>query len=150
MPDLSLHQKFKDTTKNRLLRKCLNHLIKELQEEHADILTTGAHLCEKLNPNSWPPETLHAENRTTIPGITSNKNRSDRRCGGTREPSADQKKRINLRVLNEEEAKQKFEEELGKTLTGIDFDALSMDETWSVFKAPLIEAIESFWSEEGR
>ena len=45
--------------------------------------------------------------------------------------------RINLRELNEEETKQTFEEELGKTLTDIDLDALSMDETWSIFKASL-------------
>ena len=49
--------------------------------------------------------------------------------------------RINLRALNEEETKQKFEEELGKTLTGIDLDALSMDDTWSIFKASLIETL---------
>ena len=58
-------------------RKSLNHLVKEQQKEHADILTTDAHLCEKLNPNSWPPETLHAEIRTTIPGITVRENQSE-------------------------------------------------------------------------
>ena len=58
-------------------RKSLNHLVKEQQKEHADILTTDAHLCEKLNPNSWPPETLHAEIRTTIPGIISKENQSE-------------------------------------------------------------------------
>ena len=47
--------------------------------------------------------------------------------------------RINLRVLNEEESKQKFEEELGKTQMGIDHDALSMDESWSIFRASLIQ-----------
>ena len=51
------------------------------------------------------------------------------------------KERINLRALNEVETKQKFEEELGKTLTDIDLDALSMDETWSIFKASLIETL---------
>ena len=76
MPDHSLHQKIK-TPQNRLKRKNLNHLVKEQQKEHADILTTDAHLCEKLNPNSWPPETLHAEIRTTIPGITSKENQSE-------------------------------------------------------------------------
>ena len=49
--------------------------------------------------------------------------------------------RINLRVLNEKETKQKFEEELGKTLTGIDLDALSMDKTWSILKAYLTETL---------
>ena len=44
--------------------------------------------------------------------------------------------RINLRALNEEEIKQKFEEELGKTLTDIDLDALSMDETGPSLKHP--------------
>ena len=60
MPDHPLHQKLKDTHKTRLKRKTLNHLVKEQQKEHADILTTDAHLCEKVNPNSWPPETLNA------------------------------------------------------------------------------------------
>ena len=49
--------------------------------------------------------------------------------------------RINLRVLSEEETKQKFKDELGQTLTGTDLDALSMDETWSIFKAPLKETL---------
>ena len=49
--------------------------------------------------------------------------------------------RINFRALNDEETKQKFEEELAKTLTGIDFDGLSMDEILSVFKASLIETL---------
>ena len=49
--------------------------------------------------------------------------------------------RINLRVLNEEETKQNFKEELGKPLTGIDLDALCMAETWSIFKASLIEIL---------
>ena len=48
----------------------MHHLIKEQQKEHADILTTDARLCEKLNPSSWPPETLQAEIRTTIPGLS--------------------------------------------------------------------------------
>ena len=77
MPDHPLHQKLKDRTKNRLKRKNLNHLVKEQQKEHADTLTTDAHLCEKLNPNSWPPETLHAEIRKTILGITSKENQSE-------------------------------------------------------------------------
>ena len=90
MSDLPLHQKLKDPTKKtnkknkkqkkqkkRLKRESLNHLVKEQHKEHADILTTDARLCEKLNPNSWPPETLRAEIRTTIPGITSKKNQSE-------------------------------------------------------------------------
>ena len=77
MPDHPLHQKLKDHSKNRLERKSLNHLVKEQQQEHADILTSDAHLCEKLNPNSWPPETLRAEIRTTIPVITSKENQSE-------------------------------------------------------------------------
>ena len=40
-------------------------------------LKTDAHLCEKLNPNNWPPETLHAEIRTNISGITSKENQSE-------------------------------------------------------------------------
>ena len=44
-------------------------------------------------------------------------------------------------MLNEEETKQKFKEELRKTQTGIDLNALSMDETWSFFKASLIETL---------
>ena len=34
-----------------------------------------------------------------------------------------------------------LEEELGKSPTGIDLDALSMDETWSIFKASMIEML---------
>ena len=45
------------------------------------------------------------------------------------------------RAPNEEETKQKFKEELGKTLTSRDLDALSMDETGSIFKASLIETL---------
>ena len=55
----------------------MHHLIKELQKEHADILTTDAHLCEKLNPNSWPQEILQAEITTAIPGTTSKENQSE-------------------------------------------------------------------------
>ena len=82
MPDHSLHQKLKDPTKKKkkkkkLKRKSLNYLIKEQQKEQSEILTTDAHLCEKLNPNSWPPETLQAEIRTTILGITSKENQSE-------------------------------------------------------------------------
>ena len=57
--------------------KSLNHLIKEQQKEHEDILTTDAHLCEKLYSNIWPPETLEADIRTTIPGITLTENQSE-------------------------------------------------------------------------
>ena len=32
--------------------------------------------CRGLNLNTWPPETLHAEFRTTVPGITSKENQS--------------------------------------------------------------------------
>ena len=64
-------------TDTHLLRLRLNHLVKEQQKEHADILTTDEHLCEKLISNSWPPETLHAEIRTTIPGITTKENQSE-------------------------------------------------------------------------
>ena len=77
MPDHPMHQKLKDPTKNRLKRKSLNHLVKEQQKEHADILTTDGHLCEKLISNSWPPQTLYAEIRTTIPGITTKENQSE-------------------------------------------------------------------------
>ena len=66
MSDHPLHQKFKDPTKNRLKRKSLNNLIKEQQKEHADIFTTDAHVCENINPNSWPPAILQAEIGTTI------------------------------------------------------------------------------------
>ena len=74
VPDYLLHQKAQRPHENKLKRKSLNHLIKEQQKEHAGILTTDARLCEKLNANSRPPETLQAEIRTTIPGITSKEN----------------------------------------------------------------------------
>ena len=45
--------------------------------------------------------------------------------------------RIDLKVFSEEETKHKFKEEL----TGIGLDALSTDETWSAFKACLIQTL---------
>ena len=51
--------------------------MREGRGEHADTLEADAGLCEKLDPNSWPPKTLHAEIRTTIPGITSKDNQSE-------------------------------------------------------------------------
>ena len=36
---------------------------------------------------------------------------------------------------------KKIKEELGKIVTGIYLDALPMDETWSIFKASLIETL---------
>ena len=91
MPDHPLHQKLKDPTKKKKKKKKKKiekeksePRRKEHQKEHADILTTAdnsqcrhPHLCEKLNQNSWPPETLHAEIRTTIPGITSKENQRE-------------------------------------------------------------------------
>ena len=81
MPDHPLHQKLKDPThthtqkkkKNRLKRKSEppSNRTAERTRRHP------AHLCEKLNPNSWPPETLHAEIRTTIYGITTKENQSE-------------------------------------------------------------------------
>ena len=47
MPDHPLHQKLKDPIKTRLKRKGLNHLVKEQQKEHADILT-ALHTCVKI------------------------------------------------------------------------------------------------------
>ena len=84
MLDHPLHLKLKDppppprhTHTHRSKRRSLNHLSKEQQKENADILTTDSHLWEKLNANSWPPEILQAEIRTTTPGITSKENQRE-------------------------------------------------------------------------
>ena len=53
MPDHLLHQKLKDPTKNRLKRKSLNHLVKEQQKEHADILTTDGPGTVLLPLQQW-------------------------------------------------------------------------------------------------
>ena len=87
MPDHPLHQLFKGPSppppsppppkKKADWKKKSEPPSKEQQKEHADILTTDAHLFEKLNPNSWWSEILHAEIRTTIPGITLKENQSE-------------------------------------------------------------------------
>ncbi|KAK7094328.1 hypothetical protein V1264_007968 [Littorina saxatilis] len=77
LPDHPLHDKLKSLTKNRLKRKSLNHLVKEEQRMQADILTANIELCERLDPTNWPPKTLKAEVRTTIPGITVKEDQSD-------------------------------------------------------------------------
>ena len=77
LPDHPLHNKLQDLTKNRLKRKSLNHLVKELQRENADIVTADPKFHERLTPSDWPPETVHAEVRTAIPGITSKEDQSD-------------------------------------------------------------------------
>ena len=77
MPDHPLHQKLKDPHKKEIEKEKVEPPTKEQQKEHAEFLTKDAHLCEKLNPNSWPPETLQAEFGTTVPGITSKENQSE-------------------------------------------------------------------------
>ena len=77
LPDHPLHNKLQELTKNRLKRKSLNHSVKEQQRQHADVLSANTTFCEKLSHNSWPPRTLQAEIRTSIPGITIRENQSD-------------------------------------------------------------------------
>ena len=71
MPDHPLHQKLKDLTKKHIeKKKC------EPPNKRTSVRTTDVDVHEKLNPNSLPPETLQAEIRTTIRGITSKENQS--------------------------------------------------------------------------
>lgn len=77
LPDHPLHNRLQDFTKNRLKRKSLNHLVKEQQINYADILTADPELCERLVPTHWPPDSVQAEVRTTIPGITVKEDQSD-------------------------------------------------------------------------
>ena len=58
------------TTKNRLKRKSLNHLVRQHQKRQTDILTDNPELCERLTPSTWPQKPLLGEIRTNIPGIT--------------------------------------------------------------------------------
>ena len=66
-----LHCKLQALTKNRLKRKSLNHQVKELQRQNADILQHSPDECESLTNPVWTTEKLGAEIRTSIPGITS-------------------------------------------------------------------------------
>ena len=77
LPDHPLHDRLQALTENSLKRKSLNHLVKELQHENADILTADPYFCEKLTPSTWPLEPLHAEVRTAIPGITKKEDQRD-------------------------------------------------------------------------
>ena len=72
-----LHCKLQALTKNRLKRKSLNHQVKELQRQNADILQRSPDECESLTNPVWTTEKLGAEIRTSIPGITSVKNQHD-------------------------------------------------------------------------
>jgi hypothetical protein len=48
LPDHPLHRKLQDPFKNRLKRKRLNHLVKELQRDNTDILIADPDLQESL------------------------------------------------------------------------------------------------------
>ena len=75
MPDYPLRQKFKDPTKQTEKEKS-EPPTKRTTERTCRHPYSYA-LCGKLNPNSWPPETLLAEIRTTIPGISPKENQSE-------------------------------------------------------------------------
>jgi hypothetical protein len=77
LPDHPLHHKLQDPTKNRLKRKSLNHLVKEMQRDNADILVADPDLQENLASSCWRPVTVHAEVRTAIPGITTKEDQSE-------------------------------------------------------------------------
>ena len=67
-----LHNRLSEGTKNRLKRKSLNHLFKNIRSPYDDVLQAPSGPCERLEPERWFGETDSLpEVRTTIPGITS-------------------------------------------------------------------------------
>ena len=107
------------------------------------ILTRAKDRQNTTNARAIPNISLDTDHRPVIMTLKQKMGRNKRAKHRPEE-------RMNFRALNKEETKQKFEEELGKTQTVMDLDALSMDETWSVFKASLIDTIQSLWGEKGR
>jgi len=76
MPDHPLHKRLQDLTKNRLKRTSLNHVIKEQQRKHSDIIASRPEECELLT-NANTTCILKADVRTSIPGISTKADESE-------------------------------------------------------------------------
>ena len=63
---LLLHTKLNSLTKNRLKRQSLNHIIKSLKKEKAEVLEPGV---EMLQPDSWSQNFQTPTIRLEVPGL---------------------------------------------------------------------------------
>ena len=66
LPSHPLHTKLNSLTQNRLKRQSLNHIVKNLQKEKAEVLEPGA---EMLQPDSWTPKCQTPTIRLEVPGL---------------------------------------------------------------------------------
>ena len=71
LPSHPLHSALDKATKNRLRRKSLNHLVKDLRRVQGDGVQPHNHPCEIFSPETWRQPELDAEIRPSIPGIES-------------------------------------------------------------------------------
>ena len=69
LPSHPLHDKLQDRTKNRLKRRSLNHVVKDLQREHTDILDRNPSQTEELLRRIWKPKHSSPEIRPDVPGL---------------------------------------------------------------------------------
>ena len=76
MPDHPLHKRIQDLTKNRLKRTSLNHVLKDQQRKHSDILAPRPEECKMLAHNR-APLVLKAEVEFSIPGISTKSSDSE-------------------------------------------------------------------------
>ena len=76
MPNHPLHKRLQDSTKNRLRRTSINHVLKEQQRKHSDILAPRPEEYEMLTLNPTPL-VLKAEVKFPIPGISTKSNDSE-------------------------------------------------------------------------
>jgi ribonuclease HI len=66
LPSHPLHTKLQNRTKNRLKRKSLNHIVKDLHKQKPDIL---APTVEPLQPDTWTPRHHVPNIRLEVPGV---------------------------------------------------------------------------------
>ena len=69
LPSHPLHDKLQYRTKNRLRRRSLNHVVKDLQRQHADILEQTPSQTGELFPKIWKPRHSSPEIRPGVPGL---------------------------------------------------------------------------------
>ena len=68
LPSQPLHTKLKSLTKNRMKHQTqsLNHIVKSLQKEKAEVLEPGV---EMLQPDSWSQKCQTPTIRLEVPGL---------------------------------------------------------------------------------
>jgi ribonuclease HI len=66
LPSHPLHDKLQKQTKNRLKRRSLNHIVKDLQEEKSNCIATN---CEDLQPTKWTQRRHVPQIRCDVPDL---------------------------------------------------------------------------------